>query len=339
MISHTWQLNRKELWQFVGLPLLVVAGFAGLMHLGATLGLLPSPRPTLDVDRTLLVHQVEASRARHDAPVLLIGDSSCLMDVSASQLGRQLNEKVLNLGTLSYLDLRAYRKLLTEYLAANPGQLRRVVLLMHPEALRRVAPEEYHVRLLDCLLQGKDPVPANSLHQRLLHWLGLDIFRNRVFARLVPTPLPGAYGRYYGFSAEFERYLAQHQGSAVEPDRKPFQGNAEYRLAQQMEKPSREFRQALPANVELCVGITPVPAGFAGRDYPAVRERMLQQWSEWLGADVVLRELPATLPDRWFANTTHLNERGAAIYTARLAEALRQQRPASEAEAKSKSEN
>ena len=112
MKSHTCEFEPKDLLRRLAMPLLPMAVFAALMHAGALVRLLPAPRPTLDIDRTLLVHQAEASRARHDADVLLLGDSSCLMDVDAKQLGNQLGRPALNLGTLSYLDLNAAAALL-----------------------------------------------------------------------------------------------------------------------------------------------------------------------------------------------------------------------------------
>src|SRR5687767_15988289 len=122
------------------------------MHLAALFHVLPRPRPTLDVDRTILVHQVEASRSRQDMDVLLIGDSSCLIDVWAPQLTREIGRPVLNLGTLSYLDLNAYGTLLRLFTAANPNSPKAVVLLMHPEALRRPTAEPYHTKLFEALI-------------------------------------------------------------------------------------------------------------------------------------------------------------------------------------------
>ena len=49
---------------------------------------------------------------------------------------------------------------------------------------------------------------------------------------------------------------------------------------------------------------------------------MLREWSQWLQADGILEQLPATLPERLFATTTHLNESGARFYTDLLAESL-----------------
>src|SRR5258708_25040832 len=186
MKSHEYYFALADVPELFGWPLAPVALFAAAMHLGAILNVLPSPRPTLDIDRTILLHQAEASHSRHEAELLLIGDSSCLMDVSAKQLGVSLlgKHQVLNLGTLSYLDLPAYARLLQAYVAANPGRLQTVVLLMHPEALRRTAATEYHVALLHRFYASADlRDPATPI---LGSCLGGDIFKARLLSRALP---------------------------------------------------------------------------------------------------------------------------------------------------------
>ena len=323
MTSHRYDLKPRALLSLLGGPLLVVAGLAALVHAGVALRLLPAPRPTLDVDRSILVHQVEASRRPQEAEVVLVGDSSCLMNVDAKLLGERLGRRVLNLGTLSYLDLNAAATLLREYTTANPGRLQAVVVLLHPEALRRVAPEAAYFRLLHGLLDGQEVSLETGLQARLRRGLGLEALRGRILCRLLPTPLPGAYGRHYGFTTDLERYLDAHHGSALDPESRPLTGSAEYRLAPQQEAPSRNFRAALPEGVSLLAGIAPVPAGFAEGRYAATRDRMLKQWSEWLEAHAPLSALPATLPDAHFASVAHLNADGVPHFTAALAEALR----------------
>ena len=326
MKSHNYHFKTKDLLQLVGLPLAPVAVFAGLMHLGALFHILPRPRPTLDVDRTILIHQVEASRWRQNVDVLLMGDSSCLIDVHAPQLAKELGRPVLNLGTLSYLDLNAYRTLLKQFTSANPNSPKAIVLLMHPEALRRTGPEPYHARLLQALIDGDDYVNRATLRDAVSHFLGLEILRGRMIARLVPTPLTGSYRMRFGFSRDFERELSRNGGSAIDPERSSFKGNAEYRLATQLKAASEAFRSAVPAGTKLFVGITPAPAGFVGPGYEEKHRQMLAAWAEWLKADTALTELPATLPDNLFTKTTHLSEAGAQIYTLELARSLQRHR-------------
>jgi len=325
MKSHEYDFALADLPELFGWPLAPVVLFAAAMHLGASLNVLPSPRPTLDIDRTILLHQAQASRSRHAADVLFIGDSSCLMDVSAKQLAASLPRKhqVLNLGTLSYLDLPAYARLLQAYVAANPGRLRTVVLLMHPEALRRASPTEYHVALLHSFYAATDlRDPASSM---LVSCLGGDIFKARLLSRALPLPLTGNYGRRYGFTHDLWQYLSENNGSAVDPgqfDRRSASGNAEYRLSPKLELASQAFKAAVPAGVKLYVGITPAPESFVMPNYRQQNSEMLREWSQWLGADGVLEKLPAILPDDLFASTTHLNERGARLYADLLAHML-----------------
>lgn len=321
MKSHACDFSPRAILPLVIGPLLPLLVFAGMMHVGARNNLLPAPRPTLDTERTILIHQAEAARSSHDADVILLGDSSCLMNVSAKQLGSELGRRVLNLGTFSFLDLNTHAAMLRAYATANPGRLRAVVLLMHAETLRRLGAEDYYLDALDSYWSGEDQVAGESWDARLDQTLGVNIFKGRILARTVPTPLGGAYGRRYGFTSDLERYLTFNQGSAVDPDPQPLTGSTEYRLAKSIEKASKNFRSAVPDGVELFVGITPAPGRFVGLQYPALREIMLNQWAEWVGG-VALTNIPATMPDSDFVRTTHLTEPAISNYTSALASSL-----------------
>jgi hypothetical protein len=322
MKSHAYQFTLRDLLQLIGLPLLPVVFFSLILHGGAAWHGLPAPRPTLDVDRTVLVHQAEASRAPDSAEVLLLGDSSCLMDVSAPLLGQRLGRSVLNLGTFSYLDLNAYALLLRRHVEANPGHVRAVVLLMHPDALRQLSANSWYSSFLQSFFEGKDHLAATNLVDHLANLSGLEILRGRMLARLLPRPLPGAYGRFYGFTSDLDRFLTRNRGSAIDPDSQPLKGSAEYRLAPRFQVDSRAFRAAVPPTAKLIVGITPVPEKFAGPIYPSLQKQMLAQWSQWLGADAVLDQATAAMPDGLFARTTHLNAAGQRDYTEQLAQSL-----------------
>lgn len=322
MKSHTCEFEWKDLLRFVGVPLIPVALFALIMHGGARLHLLPAPRPALDTDRTIIIHQAQTSRTQSDAEVLLLGDSSCLMDVSARDLSARLGRPALNLGTVSYLDPAAYALLLRQSVTANPGRLRAVILLMHPEALRRTGSEPYHLNVLTNFLAVRDHFRNETLAGQISCVAGVDIFSGRVLSRVRPAPLSGAFGRRYGFTADLERFMAANQGSAFEPDSVPLTGSAEYRLSPSLKNSAKEFKAAMPHDARLLVGLTPVPENFAGPDFAAQQRALHRQWGEWLGADALLDELPATLPDERFARTTHLKPSAVAAYTEDLARAI-----------------
>ena len=324
MQSHTYDFKAVDVLRILAPALTPLALFAGLMHFGMRADLLPKPRPTLDVDRTILVHKAEASRSSHDAQILLIGDSSCMIDVAACQIADATGLPALNLGTLSYLGLESQAILLREYFAANTGRVHTVVLPMHPEALRLPASGEYHAAVLSHFLRGEDYVIRSSPRDHVSYWLGFDFLRNRLLARVLPIPLGGDYGRRYGFTFDLEHWLDANCGNLADPELRKFQGNPEYRLAPHLEKASGAFRAAIPPSVQLLVGITPIPVSYAPRDYAQIYAQILTQWQQWLQPATILTNLPPTMPDHLFASVTHLTEAGARQYTSQLAEPLRQ---------------
>ena len=321
MKSHTCEFTAKALAPLVGWPCVVVVAFAVLMHAGASLRLLPAPRPTLDTERTVLLHQADAAQSTHNAEIVLLGDSSCLMNISARQLSTELGRPVLNLGTFSFLDVNAHASMLRQYAHANPGKLRAVVLLMHAESLRRLSAEPYYVETLENFWAGQDHFTTETIAGQVNRALGVDIFKGRLLSRALPLPLGGAYGRRYGFTSDLESALTAESGSAIDPDPQPLTGTAEYRLAPTLEKASRTLRTAVPPGATLFVGITPAPERFAGARYPAQQAAMLRQWADWLGA-TALTNLPPTLPDADFVRTTHLSESVIPTYTRSLAKAM-----------------
>ena len=112
------------------------------------------------------------------------------------------------------------------------------------------------------------------------------------------------------------------QGSLPELDSAPLVGSAEYRLAASLENGARQFKAALPPGVKLFVGLTPVPEQLAGRDFASTHAEILRLWGAWLGADALLTNLPATLPNDQFARSTHLKPQAVPDYTTALANSL-----------------
>ena len=50
---------------------------------------------------------------------------------------------------------------------------------------------------------------------------------------------------------------------------------------------------------------------------------MLREWGEWIGADLVLTNLPSTFDGKYFSTATHLNAEGRQIYTKLVEEEFR----------------
>src|SRR5262249_14184135 len=151
----------------------------------------------------------------------------------------------------SYLGLAEYASLLWERPAAFPDRQAIVVLLMHPEALRRSASDPHYRRILGNYLSGVDDCETFNFYGRRSCGLGLEIVRGRILARILPHPLPGHYADLYGFTSALDHYLTTQRGSLIDVEPKSFSGNAEYRLAESLEARSPAFRASLPPNNKL----------------------------------------------------------------------------------------
>jgi hypothetical protein len=320
MQSHQYNFEPRQLLKWLAAPCLVPIVFFAAIRLFAALHLLPPPFPILDMDRTILIHQALAAK-RQPADLILIGDSSCLVDVAARSLQQTLPDtKVLNLGTLSYLDLDGFALLLKNHSPAP----KYVLLLMHPEALRLGSPNPYYSDILQNFLAAQDACDQNT--PQFLCAIGADTTRARLLSRVIPVPLPGTNGQFYGFNTTLWRHLNINQGSAIDPHQfnpKTAEGNAEYRLSQHVLESSKRFRAALPAQTKLFIGITPCPQSFVLPNHKSRVNSMLQQWSVTLQPATPLR-LPETFPDQLFASPTHLNADGQRLYSLMVAQLLAQ---------------
>jgi len=319
MKSHLYDFRLKDLTGLLAGLLVAVLLFAVFARLGALCHRLPSPWPALDVDRTVLTHQLAASQKPIGAPLLFIGDSSCLMDVSAGRLDEIFkgNPRSLNLGTLMYVGFDGYAAMLSRYAHANPGKLQTVVVLVHPEMLRHVPTGSPYLPFISDFYSGTDSIDTSTLAGQLRGLLGLNILEDRLLSRS-PLPLPGEYGRYYGFNLDLYRFMDQHGGSALDPHQYvpgPGQGSAEYRFAPALEPECQTLRAAVPTETKLVLGLTPIPESFAPPDYPTRWQTILRQCAKPLKPDLLLNNLPPTLPDSDFASTTHLNGHGSSEFT------------------------
>jgi hypothetical protein len=325
MDSHHYDYTLRDVVRRIGPSLAVLALVALVVRVGVAAGLLPSARPLQDMDHTILSHQAVAALTAGPAEMVLLGDSSCLMGVEPVRLAARTGRSSLGLATMSYLGLEAQGRLLAAYARRHPGSPRWVLLLMHPEALRLRETSSYHEALLSSLIEGQGVPDQPGALAGLQRLLGLSELRNRVLSRCIPVPLAGEFGQFYGFSTDLWRHLERHRGAAVDPNRfspAEARGNAEYRLAKRIEADCHAFRRQLPAGTRLAVGLTPSPAGFVLANHAETAAGMLRQSGVWLEPDLLLTNLPVTLPNGLFASTTHLNGEGRRVFTEAVAREL-----------------
>jgi hypothetical protein len=278
MKSHEYVFGPGDLGRLLASLAVPVIVFAVILRLGAVSGVLPRPWPVLDLEHTVLTHQALASQTPGKSDILLIGDSSCLMNVSTSQLEERYGgtHSAVNLGTFMYLGFYGYAALLSRYTTVNPGRLRKIVVIVHPEMLRGVKPIPQYYQFVSSVYSGDEYGDSDSPLGQLRGLFGLDIFQSRILSRM-PLPLPKEYGRFYGFNLDLYAFMDRHHGSAVDPHHyqpSAGQGNAEYRLASTLETGCKAFRAAVPTDVKLVVALSPIPESFAPTNYATRWERL-----------------------------------------------------------------
>jgi len=322
MPSHEYDLRGSRLLANVAGTLAVALGIGVLVSLFLRSPVAPGPSFASDPDSTIIAAKVALARNSPSAALAVVGDSSCLMDLDVATLESACPLSLVNLGTLSYLGLDSFGLLAGEFLKHREAP--RVVLVVHPEALRIVSPSTAHRAILESAL-GSGPAAMLQTNETLSAHLGFDEFRVRVSDRWIPHPLKGAFGNRYGFTADLRDSLMARRGTMDESarfDAQAERGSAEYRLAPRIESECQQFREALPAGTRIRVIVTPVPQSHALKSHERKVREMLAQVEAWLGAEMPSWDLPLVLPDEDFGTVTHLTPEGAVKYSRLVAAAI-----------------
>jgi len=322
--SHTCTYSAREAIHRFASPILGIAVIVVALHGARLAHLLPDPVPS-DLERTLIAAKVKLASHPVSIPVVLLGDSSCMMNADAPALARKIGVEVLNLGTFSHLDLKAHAALLRRRLQQSLEAPRDILLLLHPSALKRSSSEPPMERyLLACL--ADDPRHAESLPRHPIEAvLGGVMLRERILQPWVPVLLKNEFATAYGTTWNVRRRIASQSGSLVDPtpfDPATLQGRYEFTLGTGFQAACTEFRSAVPAASRLWVGLTPLPKSLALPGHAEQVSVLLQSLADSLAPAQALRSLPSTLPDSLFATATHLNSRGVEAWTETLAQAL-----------------
>lgn len=340
--SHTFEFSVADLMRRMAAPCLGVTLLAAVVHLASLGRILPSPVPS-DLDRTILESKTRLASRTSPVSVLLLGDSSCMMDVDALELAHRLDRPVLNLGTLSYLDVSAHAALLRHTLRHLPSPPTDIVLLVHPGSLLRSTSLPDLERFLRARLDQDSVRARSSARHATEALLGGVIVREQLVQPWIPSRLRGEFATAYGTTWQVQRQLERQAGTLLDPshfDPSAVPGRYEFQLHARLETASREFRSAIPPTSRFWVGLTPLPESLALPQHATRIQAVLEGWSAWLGPVRILptdsgalsadassvesapQGIPGTLPDRYFATVTHLNADGVAQFTARLATEL-----------------
>ena len=324
MKSHQYDYRPEDLLKTLGLPAMACLLFAVMARLFTLLPFAPAPRPALDVDRAVMIQQIDSSAQSPPADWVLIGDSSCLMNLDAAQFTKLSGQQVINLGTLSFLNLETFSQLLAHYLSSHEQTPSKIVLLTHPDFVRKSSTSTAHTGAFEHYLQQTDHAYVANAGWSPRSWLGLPIVEGRLLGRL-PIPLTGSFRDYYGFTTDLMRFMQAHQGSAVDPrtlQEDDLQGSSDYRVAKIHSRTAASLKAVIPGQTRFYVGLTPLPQDFVDRDFTEEYQALLADWVALFPGSIPLTELPPTLDKQHFATKTHLTEQAAKNYTQLLHEHL-----------------
>ena len=328
MKSHEYKTVIGD-WLKAILPTLtVIVGLAAILKAADRLGLLPSPPIFSEPGSIVLAHQSAAARAGLAGEIVLLGDSTCLMDVDAPTLQASLpgNRPVINLGLIAWLSFEDYAGLFADHSAASHSQITTVVLLVTPNKLT-LSGEDAHAMIdvwQQIRHQGKGASASQTSPQSLANWLSCEILRKNLLSYWLVKPLEGKSDGavFFGFPTDIDNYMTTHQGSLIELGTfKPLRRREEWSMSPspELETQSRIFREKIPRGARLIVGLTPIQESGSSMEERRQRAALLLTWSLYLKADGVLTNLPPQLPDVFFAAGGHLNPVGQKRFTSILA--------------------
>ena len=307
-------VNLYELLRFFGTVVFNLLLLSLLLQAGVYFELFPQSSARLDVDRVIISNKVNLSKVENNAEILLIGDSSCLMNIDANKFSDISGKKTYNLGTLSYLDFESYGTLLTNALNNNK-EVSLVCLFLHPEFLRRVTPSDTHIAFFRSC--NNDVHGFNTNTDNLIYsLLNLNIFED-VFYGKTPIPLKNSFRQHYGFTTFLDKYLYEHNGSAIDPrvfDSMMDHGNVLYKITDKKIDQLIKFTALVPNDCKFMLCLSPVPNVITGINYSGTMQSMIEKIIKNVKIDNIL-QMPFTLPANDFATKTHLNSASRVAYT------------------------
>jgi hypothetical protein len=283
----------------------------------------PAPVRPLSVEELLVLAQRERAGALPPTDVLILGDSSALMDVDPVALGEDLGHAhVESLATLAWVGPAGYAHILRQVLATQRPA--RIVILMNGTGLQQeeaiYAGTGYEAMVLSDL-----PGPGYARRQQLAADVRDGLFLESMQS-VVDFPLPGSYGRTYGTPDDLVTYIRQHQGGLVDPNH--YSGKRQeyvFRLSEATASRLATLREALAlaAPSRVSFGITPVPDNEVGARTAESRAAVLAGVGRALDLpDDALLDLPLSMFDADFATSSHLGGAARRVFTELVARAV-----------------
>ena len=284
----------------------------------------------LSIDPFIVLEQIHRAATLPAAEIAFLGDSSCLMGIDPPSIERALHlHSVESFCSIGYIGPAAYAGMLAGLIERNAAP-EVLVLVFHPITFRREPSWDSWQPFVQNAGKVEQPslsFPRSSLDYLEFEWLG----------RLVYSPLPGAYGLYYGGEGKFRSTIRARQGGAVDPNNglnissietlhaaptpplgepADFSWNQAYRDAL---KTLATTISKLPSHTHVYLVISPVPDYSFRPGSGSQRNERAQEIAAALGIDTDhILKTPETMFANFFSGYTHLNRWGQSVFTEAL---------------------
>ncbi|GEM_PF-1387592 len=299
-----------------------------LLHAFNMLGWLPKPVRVEGTEQAMIRRRMLMAKSDAPAAILIVGDSSSAISVKAPLLSELLPGRpaVLNQGLFMFLNFAVYADAATQFIDRHPGQVKMVVMIVTMQKLQvwRTG-ESGFGRLWQQLTADAEP-PAT--HDDVHRWLAIPLARETMFNRQLPFVAYGRAERFYGDSCRLKRQFDDYDGTMFTPgwfDRPNNASDYSWSFIDPVRMEAELPHPTFARDIVFVLGLAPVPESVAGTGFGATRNTLLAELGAIMQPDVLLTNLPATMPDGLFATLNHLNPRGAERFTRLLADELSKQ--------------
>jgi hypothetical protein len=284
----------------------------------------------LSIDHLIVLEQIQRAAALPAADVAFLGDSSCLMGIDPASIKSALDlHTVESFCSLGYVGPAGYAQMLAGMIERNAAP-KALVLVFHPATFRREPGWDFWPSFVEN--GGKTSLPHLDFPQS-----SLDFLEFEWLARLIYSPLPGAYALYYGGEGALRSMIRAHQGSAVDPNTglnissmealhagptAPSGEPANFNWNPAYVDALRALGETignLPPQTRVYLVVSPVPDSSFHVGMDEERSERLRAIAATLGinSDHILKT-PATMFAAFFSSYAHLNRWGKMAFTATL---------------------
>lgn len=319
MQSHVYNYTPRQALGILMPTMAVCFGCIVILHLADWAGW-----PPLRLDDGGIRNQIKMANSPHPAQIVFVGDSTCWCGIDALQLSNELPGHVpaINLSVFIWFNLNKYAQQAADFTRSNPHQVKWVVLLVCGPKL--CGNQERYDENIVWNSFKEEPHYHSFLGED--DFLSGSLLGERWAQRIIPETLHGRGASFLGFNSELSKFMAAHNGSIFDfGEYVPIRNQKKidpWHLEPAFEPACQAFRGKIAPDVKLAIGLTPAVLGTMTPGSQAHYQACLEQWGRWIHADLVLSNLPPTLPTFCFAPGGHLNALGQKMFTSAVAKEI-----------------